>query len=124
MTDQTQQPPDLIVALLGTGTMGAGMARRIAGSGMGLRVWNRTAARSQPLADEGIAVAASVAEAVDGADVVVTMLWDADSVENALRSAAGHFAAGAVLLQTSTVGVAGATRSTGSPPCSTPSRHG
>ena len=30
------------VALLGTGTMGAGMARNIAGAGLPLRVWNRS----------------------------------------------------------------------------------
>jgi len=29
------------MALLGTGTMGTGMARRIAGAGLDLRVWNR-----------------------------------------------------------------------------------
>ena len=30
------------VAVLGTGTMGTGMARRIAGAGLDLRVWNRS----------------------------------------------------------------------------------
>ena len=107
MTD-TASPGDLVVAVLGTGTMGAGMARNIARSGTRLRAWNRTAARAQPLADEGIQVAATVAEAVEGADVVLTMLWDAASVAAVLRAGAGHFRPGAVLLQTSTVGVAGA----------------
>ena len=40
-----------IVAVLGTGTMGAGMARNIAAAGLPLRVWNRTAAKAEPLAD-------------------------------------------------------------------------
>ncbi|QNN54562.1 NAD(P)-dependent oxidoreductase [Nocardioides mesophilus] len=96
------------VALLGTGAMGAGMARNIAAAGIPLRVWNRSTDRARPLAESGAKVCDSVAEAVDGADVVITMLWDADSVEQTLREAAGSFAAGAVLLQTTTVGVDGA----------------
>lgn len=110
MTEQTQASPDLTVALLGTGTMGAGMARNIARAGIGLRVWNRTAARAEPLAAAGIEVARTVAEAVENADVVLTMLWDADSVADALHAGAGQYAPGAVLVQASTVGVDGAAR--------------
>ena len=39
------------VALLGTGTMGAGMARNIAAAGLPLRVWNRSQDKAQELAD-------------------------------------------------------------------------
>ena len=46
----TDQPT---VALLGTGTMGAGMARNIAAAGFPLRVWNRTRAKAEPLAEAG-----------------------------------------------------------------------
>lgn len=96
------------VAVLGTGVMGAGMARNIAAAGLDTRVWNRTPDRAAALAGDGISVCPTTAEAVDGAAVVVTMLWDASTVEEVLRSAAGSFAPGAVLLQTSTVGVDGA----------------
>jgi 3-hydroxyisobutyrate dehydrogenase len=51
-----------------------------------------------------------VTDAVRGADVVITMLYDADSVETALRDAADGLAEGTVLLQQSTVGVEGAKR--------------
>jgi 3-hydroxyisobutyrate dehydrogenase len=98
------------VALLGTGTMGAGMARNIAAAGLPLRVWNRTPERAEPLAETSARVCRTVAEAVEGADVVVTMLWDAGSVETALREGGPALAAGTVLLQTTTVGVAGADR--------------
>ncbi|GAA4355872.1 NAD(P)-dependent oxidoreductase [Angustibacter luteus] len=98
------------VALLGTGTMGAGMARNIARAGIDLRVWNRTPERARPLAADGAKVCASVADAVEGADIVVTMLWDADSVERVLREAGAALAPGTVLLQMSTVGVEGADR--------------
>ena len=67
------------VAVLGTGTMGAGMARNIAAAGLPVRVWNRTAARAEPLADVAT-VAGSIREAVEGADIVLTMLYDVDSV--------------------------------------------
>jgi 3-hydroxyisobutyrate dehydrogenase len=96
------------VAVLGTGTMGAGMARNIAGAGLATRVWNRTRERAEPLAGAGATVCGTVQEALDGADVVVTMLWDAESVEAALRDGATALAPGAVLLQTTTVGVDGA----------------
>ena len=62
------------VALLGTGLMGAPMARNIAKAGFGLSVWNRTRAKAEALADAGIAVAGSAAEAVRAADLVITML--------------------------------------------------
>ena len=41
------------VALLGLGTMGAGMAANWLAKGFGLTVWNRTRARTQALADKG-----------------------------------------------------------------------
>ncbi len=63
------------IAVLGTGLMGAPMARRLAGAGHAVTVWNRAAARAQALADCA-QVAASPAEAVAGADLVVTMLLD------------------------------------------------
>ncbi len=110
MTESSNLPAVSSVALLGTGTMGAGMARNIARAGIGLRVWNRTAERARPLAEDGIEVSSTVAEAAMGADVIVTMLWDADSVIDALRQGAGSYRAGAVLVQASTVGVEGATR--------------
>jgi 3-hydroxyisobutyrate dehydrogenase len=102
----THQPT---VALLGTGTMGEGMARNIAAAGMPLRVWNRTASRARPLADVAT-VSGSVAEAVRGADVVVTMLFDADSVAACMEQARGELGDDTVWLQQSTVGVEGSER--------------
>jgi 3-hydroxyisobutyrate dehydrogenase len=93
------------VALLGTGIMGAGMARNLAKAGLSVRVWNRTRERAEPLADVAT-VADSVAEAIEGAEVVITMLWDTDSVVQTIEAGRGHFSEGAVWLQQSTVGVA------------------
>ena len=69
--------PPLTVAFLGTGTMGAPMAANIARSGLTVRVWNRTADRARPLEDHSATVTERPEHAVEGADVVVTMLADA-----------------------------------------------
>lgn len=105
----TTTPTASTVALLGTGTMGAGMARNLAAAGIDLRVWNRTPDRAAPLADVAT-VAATPGEAVDGADVVLTMLYDADSVLEVMTDLQGRLAPGTVWLQQSTIGVEGTDR--------------
>jgi 3-hydroxyisobutyrate dehydrogenase len=86
--------------------MGAAMARTMAKAGLDVRVWNRTRAKAEPLAADGVTVATSPAAAVRDADVVVTMLTDLRAVLDAMRAAAPGLSAGQVWLQTSTVGVA------------------
>lgn len=106
MADNTS-PDTLSVAVLGTGIMGAAMARNLAAAGLDVRAWNRTRARAEPLAADGVRVTGSPAEAVDGAEVVLTMLLDGAAVLDALRQAAGALPPGALLLQMSTVGTDG-----------------
>jgi 3-hydroxyisobutyrate dehydrogenase len=98
------------VAVLGTGTMGAPMARNLAEAGLPVRVWNRSKEKAEPLAAAGAHVASSPAEAVEGADVVLTMLFDADAVADTMESAAGAVTQGAVWVQASTVGLTGEQR--------------
>jgi 3-hydroxyisobutyrate dehydrogenase len=98
------------VAVLGTGTMGAGMCRNVVAAGLPLTVWNRSRERAEAVAGDGVRVADSAADAVSGADVVVTMLFDTESVVDVMEQARGSLASGAVWLQTSTVGVAGSDR--------------
>jgi 3-hydroxyisobutyrate dehydrogenase len=97
------------IALLGTGIMGAGMARNIAGAGLPLVVWNRSRDKAEALSDVAT-VAGTVAEAVEGADVVVTMLYDADSVLGIVDEVVAGLGPDAVWLQCSTVGPAGIAR--------------
>jgi 3-hydroxyisobutyrate dehydrogenase len=87
------------VALLGTGTMGAGMARNLVKAGHDVRVWNRTPERAQGL---GATVAGTPAEAVEGAEVVITMLADGPAVE---AVAAGLDLGDAVWAQMSTIAI-------------------
>lgn len=96
------------VAVLGTGIMGAGMARSLLRAGLQVTVWNRSADKARPLADDGAKVAADAASAVPGADVIVTMLFDVDAVAEVMGRALGATRPDAVWAQTSTVGLAGA----------------
>ncbi|MGT2426564.1 NAD(P)-dependent oxidoreductase [Amnibacterium kyonggiense] len=92
------------VALLGTGTMGVGMAHSLLRAGLPVTVWNRHPDKAAPLADDGAAVAGSLEEAVRGAQVVVSMLFDEESVAEVMRQALPLFDAGTVWVQSSTVG--------------------
>jgi len=95
------------VAVLGAGTMGAGMTRSLLRAGHTVRVWNRTAARAEALAADGATVAGSPAEAVRGAEVVLVVLFDTAAVLDVLAEAAGDADPAAVWLQASTIGVDG-----------------
>jgi 3-hydroxyisobutyrate dehydrogenase len=98
------------VAVLGTGTMGVGVVHSLLRAGFGVRAWNRTAAKAQPLAGDGAIVAATAAEAISGADVVITLLFDADAVVEVVSQAAGAFGPETVWLQSATVGLDGTAR--------------
>ncbi len=101
---------DNAIAVLGTGIMGAAMARNLLAAGFEVRAWNRSREKAEPLADDGATVADSPAEAAEGAGFVLTMLADADAVAEA---AGGNYGALSVLpddgvwLQMSTVGLEG-----------------
>lgn len=93
------------VALLGTGKMGAGMARNLLGAGIDVAVWNRTRSRAEPLAADGARVADTPADAVAGVDAIITMLWDGDSVAGVLTEALPAAPGGVLWVQASTVSV-------------------
>ena len=94
----------LSVAVLGTGIMGAGMARNLAAAGHEVRAWNRTVDRARPLADDGVRILADPEAAVRGADAVITMLLDGAAVLDVMHRAADGLKDGAVWVQSSTVG--------------------
>ena len=101
---------DAAVAVLGTGIMGAAMARNLLEAGMEVRVWNRSRGKAEPLAENGAKVTGDPAEAADGADFLITMLPDADVVEEVVGGEDGPLsvlAEDGVWLQTSTVGIEG-----------------
>ena len=94
------------VALLGLGTMGAGMAANWLAKGFQLSVWNRTHARAQALADKGARVATTPREAAEGADCVFAMVAD-DAASRAVwlgdDGALAGAKTGAVVVESSTL---------------------
>src|SRR5579885_3639397 len=100
------------IALLGTGIMGAHMARRLAQAGFPVTAWNRSADKADRLARFGITVAAEPATACADADIIIVMLSDGTVVEQVLfspdrtgKKPAETMRAGAVLVVMSSIPV-------------------
>jgi 3-hydroxyisobutyrate dehydrogenase len=94
------------VAILGLGTMGAGMATNLLKAGFVLTVYNRTEAKTKDLVTQGARFASTPADAVRGASIVISMLADdAASREVWLGSDGALDTAkeGTVLVESSTV---------------------
>lgn len=91
-----------VVAVLGTGTIGAPMARNLARAGFTVRAWNRTRTKAEPLAADGVTVADSASDAVRDADVVVTVLPDGPRTLDVVQEATPK--PGTVWVQSGTVG--------------------
>jgi 3-hydroxyisobutyrate dehydrogenase-like beta-hydroxyacid dehydrogenase len=99
MTDERHR-----IAVLGTGLMGAPMARRLLDAGHRVTAWNRTREKLAPLAAAGATLAAEPADAVAEADAVVLMLSDAAAIREALVAAMGpDLLAGRTILQMGTI---------------------
>ena len=127
------------VALLGTGVMGVGMAQSLLRAGHQVTVWNRSREKAEPLAADGATVVDQAVDAVAGVEVVITMLYDTDSVMSVMAEvlpvmarpstgsggvvgsgsavgsgsvvgSGGMVGSGSVWVQTSTIGVEGTER--------------
>jgi 3-hydroxyisobutyrate dehydrogenase-like beta-hydroxyacid dehydrogenase len=95
------------VAWLGLGIMGSRQAAHLVRAGHELTVWNRTRERADAWAREHRAhVAATPAEAVEGAEVVFTMLVDGPQVRAVMAEAAPALDPAAVWVDMTTIGPA------------------
>ena len=101
---QTATP---VIAFLGTGRMGGPMAANLARAGFRVRAWDRTASHAAALIKDGATAAASPAEAVKGAGILITMLADGSATEQALRGPDGELdiPPGLIWVQMATVGL-------------------
>jgi 3-hydroxyisobutyrate dehydrogenase-like beta-hydroxyacid dehydrogenase len=94
-------------AFLGLGLMGRPMARRLAGGGVPLTVWNRSKLDLDDLTGLGATVAGGAAEAAAGAEVVCLCLSDAAAVDSVVfgpGGVAGACAPGTLLVDFSSLG--------------------
>ena len=95
------------VAVVGLGAMGSRIARRFLDAGHELTVWNRDAAKADPLVAAGASAAQTPAEAARQAEAVVTMVADPEALAAVTEGPDGVAAGlvrGSVLVQMSTVG--------------------
>ncbi len=114
MNRSHDDPDGLAVAFLGAGgAMGLGMASNIARAGLPLRAWNRSSEKAGPLTELGAEICSTPAQTALGAEVLITMLSDADAVLEAMDGEDGFLqdAEGSLVwVQMSTVGVEGLER--------------
>lgn len=91
------------IAFVGLGIMGGPMAANLADAGYRIRGHNRSTPRSHRVTEAGVELAASVPDAVAGADVVVTMLPDSPDVQDVLGEALEVATPGALYIDFSTI---------------------
>ncbi|WP_226345655.1 3-hydroxyisobutyrate dehydrogenase [Agilicoccus flavus] len=100
------------VAWIGLGNMGSRMATHLISAGHTVRGYDVSPQATSAAQEAGLQVAGSIAEAVDGADVVVTMVPKGDHARAVYLGSDGeqgvfdHAAPGAVLIDSSTIDVA------------------
>jgi 3-hydroxyisobutyrate dehydrogenase len=100
------------VGVIGTGIMGAPMAKNLAGAGFEVVAFNRTPAKADALKADGVRVAGSIAEVGASCSVVITMVPDTPDVLGVVEGdggLAGVMKSGSLLIDMSTI-APGATR--------------
>lgn len=103
----------LRVSVLGLGKMGSAIADNILKAGYPVTVWNRSPGKARPFLDRGVAVAATPREAAAAADIVISSLYDEQSILSILNGDDGLIAGlrpGAIHVGTSTVSADAAER--------------
>jgi 3-hydroxyisobutyrate dehydrogenase len=94
------------LGFIGLGIMGSGMARNLLRAGYDLAVWNRTAAKMEPLVDEGAQATGSPAELAGRCEVIVVCVSDTPDVEEVLLGPEGAIHGlqeGALVIDCSTI---------------------
>jgi 2-hydroxy-3-oxopropionate reductase len=94
------------IAFIGLGIMGLPMAKNLVDAGFDVRGFNRTPAKAETLAEAGGTAASTIAEAVEPADVIITMVPDSPDVEDVMNGDNGilaHASAGATWIDFSTI---------------------
>ena len=72
------------VGFIGLGIMGQGMARNLLKAGFEVTVWNRTAAKMEPLVSDGAKAAESPADVAARNDIIITCVSDTPDVKEVI----------------------------------------
>jgi 3-hydroxyisobutyrate dehydrogenase len=94
------------VGLLGVGLMGSAMAHRLLREGIQVCAWDLDPGHVQALGQRGADIASSASDAVGSADVVITMLPNAEIVQSVVEPLLPRWPGNTVWLQMSSVGAA------------------
>lgn len=94
-----------VVAVIGTGAIGAPAARRLREEGRVVHVWDVDPGRAMPLAAAGVRVAEQAADAVAGADAVLLLVPDGPAVGRALDELLPALGPGALVVDMTTSSV-------------------
>lgn len=99
-------PPRATIGIAGTGRMGTAIARRLLSRGFDVTVWNRSPDRTQEAVAAGARAVTSAAALPEAADVILTLLTNAEAVRSVYCDAEGLLSgrvAGKLFLEMSTV---------------------
>ena len=91
------------IAWIGTGIMGAPMARRLLRAGHRVRVWNRSPEKARALGQEGATVANDAAEATRDVEAVFIMVPDTPDVQAVIGQIEPAIARGQLVIDMSTI---------------------
>ena len=94
------------IGFVGLGIMGRGMVRNLLKNGFSVRVWNRTASRSEEMAKEGALIGSSPADVAAHSDVIITCVSDTPDVQAVILGENGILhgaAAGSLVIDMSTI---------------------
>jgi 2-hydroxy-3-oxopropionate reductase len=69
------------IGFIGIGLMGLQMSKNIAKAGYNLTVFNRSKNKAEPLKEFGAKISNTLKDAVDGSDIIITMLTDDTAVD-------------------------------------------
>ena len=74
------------IGFIGIGLMGLPMSKNIAKAGYNLTVFNRSKNKAEPLKEFGAKISNTLKDAVDGSDIVITMLTDDAAVDAVMNN--------------------------------------
>jgi 3-hydroxyisobutyrate dehydrogenase-like beta-hydroxyacid dehydrogenase len=94
------------IGFIGLGLMGSRLTRRLHSAGWNVQAWNRSPGPADALRQKGVVIASSLAELVNGSDVVLSSLTNDEAVHSVYFGKRGVFSAakrGTVVLEMSTI---------------------
>ena len=93
------------IGFIGIGLMGLPMSKNLVKAGYNLTVFNRSKNKAEPLKEFGAKISNTLKDAVDGSDIVITMLTDDTAVDEVMNNSdfLNNLKPGAIVIDMSSV---------------------